>query len=374
MPFNALPLAIVDVETTGSRTQNGRIIEIGILRIEGGKLVSSFTSLLNPEQAIPSNITFLTGITDADVNKAPVFNSLSKKILELLDGCVFVAHNASFDYTFLKHEFKRIGIEFNAQTICSVKLSRKLFPEFTQHNLGVLIERYKLESQARHRALDDAKVVWDFLQIIQKEIDPQKLNQAWMQLSRKPVLPDNLNIKSFEDIPDENGVYIFYDEARKPLYVGKASHLREKIMTYFESVPDEGKRATMLKRLRIIETQLTCGDLGAKLLQHHLVKTLKPVFNFPVRIPRDQLKPMRWLYSGAVAIEEKDPAEEGKSDVFCVNEWALFKAMSQEGDELTTLFPCDGKADPALQKILYTYIKNHPDRVKKIDINALFRK
>ena len=372
MSFRKQPIAIVDIETTGSRTQNGRMIEVGVLRIEDGKLVSSFETLINPEQPIPYSITVLTGITDKDVEKSPTFKAISNQLQDILDGCLFIAHNASFDYGFVKYEFKRMGIDFNAQTLCSVKLSRKLFPEHAQHNLGILIERYKLVAQARHRALDDAKVVWEFLQIIEQDVLPEKINETWLQLTHQPVLPKHLNIKSFDDIPEESGVYTFYNKDDKPIYVGKASHLREKLMTYFEGLP-EGKRAQMINQLHRIETQLTCGDLGSKLLQDHLIKTLKPTFNFPVRVDmRQPLKPLRWPFSSAVIIEEKDVLGE-RSQVFYVDQWVLKKAITVEGDDSTSFFKCDGKFDQGIAKMLYAYLKSHPTSAKSSNYNEVFK-
>lgn len=371
MPFRQQPIAIVDIETTGSRTQNGRMIEVGVLRIEQGRLVKSFGTLINPEQPIPYSITVLTGITDADVEGLPTFKEISEQLLDILDGCLFVAHNASFDYGFIKYEFKRLGIDFDQQTLCSVKLSRKLFPEHQHHNLGILIERYQLDAQARHRALDDAKAVWEFLQIIDKEVSPEKIQESWLQLTRHPVLPGHLNIKSFDEIPEENGVYTFFDEHDKPIYVGKASHLREKLMTYFEGLP-EGKRAQMMASLRRIDFRVTCGELGTKLLQDYLIKSLKPKYNFPIRVDRrEPQKPLRWPFSSAVVIEEKDLIGE-KSQVFYIDQWVLKKAVTVEGDAMKVFFSCDGRFDAGIAKMLYAYLKSHPRAAKSGNYNEVF--
>ena len=365
MPFLQQPIAIVDVETTGSKTQSGRIIEIGVLRIEGGQLKHEFHTLINPQQAIPFSITHLTGIKDDDVINAPTFDQISARLQEILKGCLIVAHNASFDYGFLKFEFKRLGVDFNATTLCSVKLSRRLFPEHQRHNLGALIERYGLNLVNRHRALDDAKVVWDFLQVLEKYVDAPKLLETWAQLTRQPVLPATLNIKSFDEIPEEPGIYIFYDKNDKVLYVGRAHHLREKIMGYFEDISKDSKRAQMLKHLVRVHWQVTCGDLGARLLSHHLVKTLKPVYNFPVRIPKDQIKPMRWPFNGSVTLEEKNPAGD-ESQLFIVHEWVLQKAMTIGNSGRSVFFTTDNKFDPALIKALHAFMKANPESVKVI--------
>lgn len=173
-----LNLAIVDVETTGGFANVDRIIEIGIIRIEKGKIVKKYNSLIDPEQYLSPFIIELTGITDKDLEKAPTFITVRETIAELLNNCVFVAHNAHFDYGFVKHEFKRLGERWQAQKLCTVQLSRHLYPEHRHHNLDSVIERCNITVKNRHRALDDAKAVWDFIKHSQKKFSKETLNSA----------------------------------------------------------------------------------------------------------------------------------------------------------------------------------------------------
>ncbi len=173
-----LNLAIVDVETTGGCATDHRIIEIGLTRGEQGRVTDTYSSLVNPERPIPWIITAITGITDQDVEDAPTFAAIHRTVRSLLDGCVFVAHNAPFDYGFLQQEFERLGQSFCADRLCTVRLSRTLYPRYRRHSLGHLIERFQLPCERRHRALDDANVVWAFLQHAQQTLAPERLASA----------------------------------------------------------------------------------------------------------------------------------------------------------------------------------------------------
>ena len=167
------PLAIVDLETTGGRPARDRVTEIAVVEIDSGEMVSEWSTLVNPGTSIPPWIQALTGITNDMVAGAPVFEELAPGLFERLAGRVFVAHNARFDYGFLRHAFERAGLDFQARTLCTVKLSRRLYPGYARHNLDSLIDRHRLKfdlhGAARHRALGDARAVWQFLRVAAEE-------------------------------------------------------------------------------------------------------------------------------------------------------------------------------------------------------------
>lgn len=177
---------IVDVETTGGSPFFNRVIEIGLLRVEKGEVVERFETLLNPEMPIPEFITQMTGITEAAVAAAPTFAEMADEILAKFNDAIFVAHNSQFDYGFLKEEFRRLGYGFNMQQLCTVRLSRALYKEYKHHNLTAIIERYEFECQNRHRAFDDAKVLWDFLQYVQANVDEKALQKVLKRMIREP--------------------------------------------------------------------------------------------------------------------------------------------------------------------------------------------
>ena len=163
-------LAFVDLETTGTRAAADRITEIGIVRVDAAgtesPCISEWSSLVDPEVPIPPAIQALTGITDAMVRSAPTFSTIAADVQQMIAGCVFVAHNARFDYGFLKHAFARVARSFSARVLCTVRLSRRLYPAADGHSLDALIARHGLAIANRHRALDDARAVWSFLQCV----------------------------------------------------------------------------------------------------------------------------------------------------------------------------------------------------------------
>lgn len=178
-------LAIVDLETTGMSARYHRIIEIAVIRVERNKIVETFTSCINPETPIPSFITHLTGISQKDVDAAPVFAKVKHKVKKLLKDATFVAHNVWFDYSFLQSEFERVNIPFESKKCCTVRLSRRLYPQYKSHSLTSVIERFGFGYQSRHRAYDDALVLWQFLKKIKKEIPPKTVKETWQLLTQK---------------------------------------------------------------------------------------------------------------------------------------------------------------------------------------------
>ncbi|CAN5441327.1 hypothetical protein BH10PAT3_BH10PAT3_1240 [soil metagenome] len=167
------PLIFLDIETTGGNARYSRITEIGALRVEDNKIVNRFKQLINPEERVPSFITGLTGITDEMLWDAPTFRSIADDLDLFLDGGLFIAHNVSFDYSFIKMEFERIGYRFNMDRACSARLSKRLYPEHKSHALDRVIERMNLDVKNRHRAYDDAEVIWKFYshELRQRELE-----------------------------------------------------------------------------------------------------------------------------------------------------------------------------------------------------------
>jgi DNA polymerase-3 subunit epsilon len=156
-------LAVVDLETTGTDATRDRVTEIGIVCVEDGEVCEEWSSLVNPETPIPAEIQALTGITDAMVRGAPTFAELYDEVAKRIGDCVFVAHNARFDYGFIKNEMRRLGAKYTADVLCTVRLSRRLQPEHAQHGLDAIVERHGLSAEGRHRAMGDARLAWQFL-------------------------------------------------------------------------------------------------------------------------------------------------------------------------------------------------------------------
>lgn len=281
------PLAIVDLETTGAHPAWDRVTEIAVVEVHEGEVVSEWSTLVNPGTSIPPAIQVLTGITNDMVADAPAFEDLAQDLYERLDGRVFVAHNARFDYGFLRHEFERAGLRFQARTLCTVKLSRRLYPGHARHNLDSLIERHRLACESRHRAMGDAQAVWQFLRVAAEERGLEQLQDAARQLAQLPALPAHIPREVVDAIPDAPGVYLFYGENDTPLYVGKSVAMRSRVLQHFSGDVHSAREAQIAREIRRIEWWRSCGELGALLREAALVKELLPVFNRQLRRATD---------------------------------------------------------------------------------------
>jgi DNA polymerase-3 subunit epsilon len=290
-PLLDAPLAIVDVETTGAHPAWDRVTEIAVVEVAGGEVASEWSTLVNPGTRIPPAIQALTGITDDMVAGAPAFEDLARNLLERLEGRVFVAHNARFDYGFLRHEFERAGLRFQATTLCTVKLSRRLYPGEARHNLDSVIRRHGLRcgsrhcdpEGARHRALGDARAVWQFLRAAAADRGADAMEGASRLVTKMPALPAYIEPAMVDGIPEAPGVYLFYGENGTPLYVGKSVAMRSRVLQHFSGDVHSPREAQIARQIRSIEWRRSCGELGALLLEARLVKDLLPVFNRQLR-------------------------------------------------------------------------------------------
>lgn len=276
----------VDLETTGTSAARERITEVGIVSVdfdEGAVRVQEWSSLVNPQRPIPSEIQWLTGITNAMVRDAPTFAELADTLLERLRDAVFIAHNARFDYGFLKAEFARLGIPWRATTLCTVRLSRLIDPDRSPHTLDAVAARYGLDGEQRHRALGDARVLWRFLQALAARRLPAEIEQAVGALLRASSTPPMLPPDALDGIPDTPGVYLFYGLNAHPIYIGKSLTLRSRVMAHFSADHANAQDARLSQQVCRIEWEETAGDVGALLREAELVKTRLPAHNIALR-------------------------------------------------------------------------------------------
>jgi DNA polymerase-3 subunit epsilon len=276
-------VAFVDLETTGTAAGADRVTEVGIVRIDDGARVDEWSTLINPECSIPPAIQALTGITNAMVTDAPTFAQIADEVAARIAGCVFVAHNARFDYGFLKHEFGRLGRAFTAKVLCTVKLSRRLYPGAGRHHLDALIARHALYAADRHRALGDARILWQFVQAIYREQPSAAIDAAIGRILKAPSLPPQLPADALDAIPDTPGTYRFYGLNALPLYVGKSINLRARIAAHFSSDYRSANDLRLSAEITRIEYEETAGELGALLRESKLVKALLPAYNHRLR-------------------------------------------------------------------------------------------
>lgn len=277
------PLVFVDIETNGLNHMKGRVIEVAAIRVEGGKVTRTFSSLIDPETELPHYITRLTGINSGDLAGAPTFDQIADELQEVLKDAIFVAHNVRFDYSFLKQEFGRIGVKFLPKQLCTVKLSRALYPHEKGHKLEDLIRRHKFTFAMRHRAHDDAAVLWQFLQHIVKHHPPEQIEAAIARQIRQPAIPKGIPAELVKGLPESTGVYIFEDDAGTALYVGKSVNIKKRVLSHFGRDHAENKEFKIAQTIRHIRTQETPSELSALLLESQLVKDLQPVYNRKLR-------------------------------------------------------------------------------------------
>ena len=303
--------AIIDLETTGGQPANDRITELAIFVHDGQRVVDSYTTLVNPGRAIPPFITQLTGITNDMVADAPRFHEVARKVVELTEGCVFVAHNVRFDYSFLKKEFADLGYNYSRKTLCTVRLSRSLIPGQPSYSLGKLCQSIGIPLEGRHRAAGDAEataVLFDrLLKITQasdaaeasaadalarvdalapagraasaeKEPSPRRV-AAMAQAIKTALLPPLITPEQVAALPQETGVYYFHNEAGEVIYVGKSINIYKRIQQHFAVDVKSRKSLDFKNSIADITWELTGSELVALLYESHLIKQLKPAYN-----------------------------------------------------------------------------------------------
>jgi DNA polymerase-3 subunit epsilon len=273
-------LVFVDLETTGASPAQDRIIEVGLVRVVNGAVVEEWSTLVNPETRIPSNIQAFTGITDEMVRDAPRFAEIAPIVFEKLAGAVFVAHNARFDHGFLHREFLRTNVQLSVPVLCTVKLSRRLFPQYVRHNLDSIIERHGIICTARHRALGDALVLRDLWLKLSAELPPQDLAAAAAQsMLGFAKLPGHLPPELADELPEGPGVYRFLGEDGAILYVGRASSLRARILGQLAAERPSPRDQALVGEVRRVDWYETAGELGSMLREAQLLREGNPRYN-----------------------------------------------------------------------------------------------
>jgi DNA polymerase III subunit epsilon len=320
----------LDLETTGAAAARDRITEIGLLEVANGRPVGEWSTLVNPGMPIPAMIQALTGITDDMVSDAPTFDVLAPELARRLEGKVLAAHNARFDYGFLKSEFSRAGLQYSAPVLCTVKLSRRLYPEHRKHNLDTLMERHGVACTARHRALGDARVLWDLAQTWSQERGLNVLSDAIARCLKSPPAPVALPDLMLDDIPEGHGVYTLYGENGVALYVGRSSNLRTRVTSHFSG---DGRTKRISEEVRRVDWTQTAGELGALLRESRLLNHLAPLHNRRVRQP-GQTWTWRWsVETPAVAPQLSAVTDACDSDEL----YGLFRSRASALDALREL-------------------------------------
>ncbi len=324
----------IDLETTGGSPPGDRIIEIGLKKVQDGNVIDEWQTLVNPQKTIPPFIEHYTGINNEMVQQAPLFSTVADTLKEKLHGAIFVAHNARFDYSFVKSEFRRINMAFSAKVLCTVKLSRRLYPQYIKHSMDALIERHGLSAGPRHRAMGDVDSMLAFFRHAVSEQGYEAVNTELKKILQRPSLPSYLPEDVLDELPQSHGVYRFYGENEVLLYVGKANNLYQRVMSHFSSDHTSAKEVRMSQRIRRLEWTETAGELGALLLESQQIKQLKPIHN-------QRLRAVNTLSTFTL-----DPNEQGYLTVKSVD-----TVNPERLDDYYGLFRTPNSAEKALQGI-----------------------
>lgn len=271
--------AIIDIETCGGTFdyRRGRITEICILIHDGLQVVEQFTSLINPECIISPYFTKLTGITNDMVKDAPKFYEVAKKIMEMTEGKIFVAHNVAFDYGFVKEEFASLGAKYQRETLCTVRLSRKLLPNRISYSLGHLCASLGIEIFGRHRAEGDAVAtaqLFDLLLKLKAENPLYKTKGLEALMTRRV---DSIKSYILKKLPESCGVYYFLDSNKEIIYIGKSKNAYQRALSHFTT--ESAKNKKMLFELTDVDFVEYGSELIALLVETDEIKRLKPKYN-----------------------------------------------------------------------------------------------
>ncbi len=268
--------AILDIETTGGKYNEEGITEIAIYRFDGYKVVDQLISLVNPERPIQDFVVKLTGINNKMLAKAPKFHEIAKEIIEITRDAILVAHNTDFDYRILKTEYKRLGYEFQRNTLCTVELSKQLIPEQESYSLGKLCKSLGIPVTDRHRASGDAfATVKLFKILLEKDSTKEIIKKTTKYIDKRNV--KNRENKILEQLPEKEGVYYVHNENGTIIFMGRGRNIRLELTKLF--LKESIRNNNIKKRLHSVSYDLTGNPLFTKLKYNLELLTLKPKYN-----------------------------------------------------------------------------------------------
>jgi len=274
-----LEYAIVDIETTGGNASGSRITEIAIIIHDGKNVIDRYETLVNPEKEIPISIFGLTGINNEMVANSPIFDDISEKVLEMLTDRIFVAHNVNFDYSFVRHQLEQAGFKWTARKLCTVRATRKIRPGLGSYSLGNLCSSLNISLENRHRAGGDADATAVLFSKLLEWDDEGHIAKMIKNTAQDQRLPPNLPPEDFNQLPEKPGVYYFYNEVKKVIYVGKAINLKKRVASHFSGHKINSQRQNFLRDIHGISFEVCATELMALLLECTEIKSLWPTYN-----------------------------------------------------------------------------------------------
>lgn len=271
--------AIVDIETTGGYASANAITEIAIAIHDGNKTVDFFETLINPQMPIPKYVQALTGISNAMISQAPLFEEVAGKIHKLLHDKVFVAHNVNFDFSFVKYQLAQAGFDSDCKKLCTVRLGRKILPGFASYSLGKLCRSLDIEVEQRHRAGGDTKATVKLFEHILRNDYAREIGKMLKGKAKEQHLPPHLPVEKVSKLPSQPGVYYFHNEKNKVVYVGKAKDLRKRVSSHFSNNRPGYQKQEFLRNIHNISYQVCGSELMAFILESVEIKRLWPIYN-----------------------------------------------------------------------------------------------
>ncbi|MEZ0006778.1 DNA polymerase-3 subunit epsilon [Flavobacterium sp. 28YEA47A] len=268
--------AILDIETTGGQYNEEGITEIAIYKFDGHEIVDQFISLVNPEKTIQPFVVKLTGINNAMLNSAPKFYEIAKRIIEITEDCIIVAHNAQFDYRILRTEFSRLGYDFQRKNLCTVELSKKLIPDQPSYSLGKLVRALGIPMADRHRASGDAlATVKLFKMLLAKDLEKEIVKSFVKTEIEKGLAPKLLDIVS--KLPSTTGIYYIHKENGDLIYIGKSRNIKKRVNQHFTGTSSKSKKIQL--EVFDVTYEESGSELIALLKESEEIKINKPKYN-----------------------------------------------------------------------------------------------
>lgn len=271
--------AIVDIETTGGYASENAITEIAIVLHNGTEVEGEYQTLINPLMPIQKYVQTLTGITNAMVSNAPVFEKVASNIYNLLKDRIFIAHNVNFDYSFVKHQLRNAGYDLDVTKLCTIRLSRKIFPDLPKYGLASLCREFDINNQGRHRAAGDALATAQLFELLMKNDTSGELKNMMKPKAYEQYLPPNLAVEKVSKLPTLPGVYYFHNNKGKVIYVGKAKNLRKRVTSHFSNNKPSSQKQEFLREIYDITYQLCGSELIASIFESIEIKKLWPIYN-----------------------------------------------------------------------------------------------
>lgn len=270
--------AIIDIETTGDKPINFKVIEIAIIIHDGKKELDRYHTMVDPQERINPFISRLTGIHDSDVQGAPKFFEIAKKVVEFTIDCVFVAHNVSFDYGVIRREFKRLGYDYRLPHLCTVQTARILIPGHKSYGLKNITRDLGIELKGHHRAINDTEATAELFEMLYARDEKNELENFIKKEINPKVLHANLDLESVDELPNKVGIYRFYNEKDELIYIGKSIHIKKRVEQHFKN-SKTAKALEMREMIVRVGYELTGSELIALLKESAEIKEHQPIYN-----------------------------------------------------------------------------------------------